>query len=298
MLSNALVFANGKGGVGKTSMAANVAGLAAVSGWPTLLVDLDPQGNIGSDLGYWRTDRDDQGQGLLKAVVGDDVPDAIQVRDHLHVIAGGSFTEELGAVLQARIRTEPKSLADVRDAIARHVADSPIQYSLIVIDTPPATSILVDAAMTAAHYVVVPTKGDAGSLNGLQVTADKFARIRTDMNADLAVLGVALFGFGAGDKRLVAEAREQLERDLADVDIPVFDAFIRDSRKSGTDMRRLGQLAHEYEKSALEAEPFWKNLRRGRSERTDSYSQASGGLADDYQRLTTEILSAFTAGMA
>ena len=44
MLDNALMFGNGKGGVGKTSLAANVAGLAAQSGWRVLTIDLDPQG--------------------------------------------------------------------------------------------------------------------------------------------------------------------------------------------------------------------------------------------------------------
>ncbi|HKZ29483.1 MAG TPA: ParA family protein, partial [Acidimicrobiia bacterium] len=44
MLTNTIAFANGKGGVGKTSVTANVAGIAALSGWRVLTVDLDPQG--------------------------------------------------------------------------------------------------------------------------------------------------------------------------------------------------------------------------------------------------------------
>ena len=50
-LQNAVAIANGKGGVGKTSITANVAGTAALSGWKVLAVDLDPQGNLGNDLG-------------------------------------------------------------------------------------------------------------------------------------------------------------------------------------------------------------------------------------------------------
>ena len=297
MLHNAIVVANGKGGVGKTSVAANVAGLAAANEWPTLLVDLDPQGNLGTDLGYWGSEVDDQGQGLLAAVVSGDAPTAVQVRPNLTAIPGGQHTEELAAIVQTRISKEPKRLLDIRDALARHIASQAVPYSLVVIDTPPATSMLVDAAFAAAHYLVVPTKGDAGSLNGLQVTAEKFARIRSTLNPDLEVLGVALFGFGANDTRLVAEARTQLEKDLLDTDIRVFDTFIRDSRKSGTDMRRLGQLAHEYDNSASEAEPFWKALRdRSRTAR-ESFSQASGGLAGDYQKLTREVLAAFTEAL-
>ncbi len=52
MIPNSILVLNGKGGVGKTSLTANLAGLAALSGWRVLAVDLDPQGNLGRDLGY------------------------------------------------------------------------------------------------------------------------------------------------------------------------------------------------------------------------------------------------------
>ena len=52
MLEQAIAIANGKGGVGKSSPVANIAAIAAASNWRVLIVDLDPQGNVGSDLGY------------------------------------------------------------------------------------------------------------------------------------------------------------------------------------------------------------------------------------------------------
>jgi CO dehydrogenase nickel-insertion accessory protein CooC1 len=51
MIPNTILVMNGKGGVGKTSLVANLGGLAAFAGWRTLLVDTDPQGNLGRDLG-------------------------------------------------------------------------------------------------------------------------------------------------------------------------------------------------------------------------------------------------------
>ena len=59
---------NGKGGVGKTSLVANLAGSAAASGWRTLVVDLDQQGNLESRFGYQSAS--DQGASLVAALRG------------------------------------------------------------------------------------------------------------------------------------------------------------------------------------------------------------------------------------
>src|SRR5712691_10386683 len=66
MIPSCVMVSNGKGGVLKTSLAANLSGLAAVSGWSVLAVDLDPQGNLATDLGC--LDRSDGGEALLRAV--------------------------------------------------------------------------------------------------------------------------------------------------------------------------------------------------------------------------------------
>ena len=50
-IERSIMLFNGKGGVGKTSIAANLAGLAALGGWKVLVVDLDKQGNLARDFG-------------------------------------------------------------------------------------------------------------------------------------------------------------------------------------------------------------------------------------------------------
>ncbi len=298
--SNVVIIANGKGGVGKTSLSANIAGLAALSGWRTLLVDLDPQGNLGTDLGYWAdAEVDDQGLGMLEAATGGRIPAVVTVRPNLDVVPGGRYTEDLSALLQARRASDPAALFCVRDAIQRCVDAEPDGYHLVMIDTPPAVGVLVDAAFAAGDYLIVPTRGDPASLNGIQITAERFARVRTDLNPGLEVLGIALFGLGANDTRIIASTRQQLARDLGAAGPLVFKTFIRDSRKSGIDTRARGLLAYEYEEAAAEADPFWKTLQR--MDRRDdfpsnppSFSRSASGLAQDYQFLTTEILQAIT----
>ena len=54
MIPNSILTINGKGGVGKTSLVANIAGLTAGSGWRVLAIDTDPQGSASwwSDRGH------------------------------------------------------------------------------------------------------------------------------------------------------------------------------------------------------------------------------------------------------
>src|SRR3954453_2473359 len=68
-MSRVICVANGKGGVNKTSIVANIGGLAAAGGYRTLLVDLDPQGDLSDDLGFYANPADDHGQQLAAAIL-------------------------------------------------------------------------------------------------------------------------------------------------------------------------------------------------------------------------------------
>jgi cellulose biosynthesis protein BcsQ len=283
-ISNAVAVANGKGGVGKSSITANVAGTAALSGWKVLAVDLDPQGNLGNDLGYNQRGDSDDGRGLLRAVVsGDPLEPLTGVRDNLDVVPGGEAIDELVAILTTRQHRDPQSVDSVAAAL-RPIAH---RYQLILIDCPPAGGVLLDTALTAVRFLVIPTKRDSGSLDGFVRVARRFAHVRAGTNPSLELLGVVLFDFGTQDKRMLADTRAELERDL-DGAAPVFDAFIRNSRRAPGDMRDRGLLAYEYEVAAAQATPWYQDRDGPR------FSASAPGLAEDYQRLTAEMLSAIT----
>ncbi|MBP5926792.1 ParA family protein, partial [Streptomyces sp. LBUM 1483] len=67
-LRHTYVIANGKGGVGKTTLASNLAGLVAADGASVLLIDVNGQGNVGRDLGYRNTATDDEGEAFYDAL--------------------------------------------------------------------------------------------------------------------------------------------------------------------------------------------------------------------------------------
>src|ERR1700712_5236535 len=83
-LERTIAVINGKGGVQKTTVAANVGGLLAASGYRVLLVDMDPQGNLAEDLGYTGGEIDDAGQALAASLTfGGPLVPATEVRQNL-----------------------------------------------------------------------------------------------------------------------------------------------------------------------------------------------------------------------
>ena len=289
MQSNSIAVVNGKGGVGKTSISANLAGSAALSDWKVLVIDLDSQANLGRDLGYLKAGRTDEGAGLLDAVVkGTKLEPLRNERPNLDVVPAGESTDELVRHLQKQGRAGLESL----DAALASVAH---EYDLVVLDCPPQAGAIQDAALVAAHYLIIPTSFDAGSIDGLSRVASRFQDICVAENPALELLAVVLFGFGARDKRILAEVRAQLETALGGA-APVLETMIRHVRRAAYDMRERGVLAYEYEASAASAPRWYQALREGSAPPT--FSSGAGGLAGDYYQLTREVLRLFAERQA
>jgi chromosome partitioning protein len=287
MLRNLVLVLNGKGGVGKSTLTANLAGLAALSGWKVLAVDLDRQGNLARDLGY--LDRSDNGASMVDAFNGTgDVLVIRGVRENLDVIAGGRRLDLVVAQLQAEMaRGNLKAL----DGLERALAPLAGEYNLILLDSAPGEALVHLTAARAARAVLIPTKTDDASIDGLSPVGEVLAN-QADANPDVEVLGVVIMFAPAGAKRLVSDARRKLE-ELAGDSFPVFQSTIRSVPAIADACRDAGKLAHEYESDAGKAESFWKARRAGR--KAESFSAAAPNLAGDYQALANEVLERFAS---
>jgi cellulose biosynthesis protein BcsQ len=301
VLQQAICVVNGKGGTGKTSIVANVGGLLAAADYRVLCVDMDPQGNLGRDLGY--LDRSDGGQGLAAAVIagGGASPEPLRdVRPGLDVICGGEHIEDLSGVLASRINRGRGGIeVEVRDRLAPLAGD----YDVVLIDCPPGNRPLQQQALTASHYALIPVRSDDASLDGLVRVAELFAAVRETHNPGIELLGVVLFGVGSRSRRIAEAARGAVARDLGDPSL-VFGAEIRHVEGPAQDCRRLGRLVHEIEADLPDAQRArfaWLRARRGEGggkHRPDPESVAAATqlaasaphLAGDYQRLAEELL--------
>lgn len=285
-LSRVIVVANGKGGAGKTGVATNLAGLAALAGWRTLFIELDPQGDAGRIFGYyWRSDSDD-GQSILNVAMtanGTLTPALREVRPNLDVAPGGAKLDDLEAIVQSRTNRGKYDVTLLAKALLP-IADN---YDLIVIDTPPTRPLLLQLALTAARWVLVPTKPGRNSIMGLATLARELEHV-TDTNPDLEILGAVLFDVEAQAKVIRAQAIDDINQVL-DGAAPVFSNIIRHASKAAVAAEERGKLIHELAEEVENAPPFYEALRAGKP--VQQQPGSAPALAQDYVLLTQEILT-------
>lgn len=296
--SNGRVVAvvNGKGGVGKTTITANVGGMLAAGGARVLLIDLDPQGNLAEELGYAGTPVDDDGLGLAQALAfGTAVTPQAGVRDNLDVLVGGAQLDMAAAGLTMRSHKDARGAKTaLADAIAGYVQD----YDLILLDCPPGQETLQQAALAAARWALIPVKTDASSRKGLRDVARRLEAV-VDINPDLDLLGVVLFGVNRAARRVSDTARAAITDDLGSVDA-VFATAIRHAEAAAQETRDRGLLAYELEEAVLAAPKWYERLRGAAAGQTSDggegpRSRSATGLAEDFQALGKEIIARIAA---
>lgn len=291
-LARVIALINGKGGVGKTSVTANVAGQLARSRYRVLVVDLDLGGNLGLDFGYAQRGLGDYGRGVVEAVArGAALPRIEQVRDGLDVVPGGRLLEHLQAL-------DYSASVPVPEAFADRLAQAAASYDIVLIDCAPGNPVLQRTALLASRYVVIPTRTDPAGWDGLRMVHPLVEQARV-ANPALTYLGVVIFAHQTIARAILARTRSQLTADVGDV-IPLFDTTIRYSEASAHDCRRRGQLAHELARDAVEATRERLELLRSRKRDEthrlpDSLSGSASSLSQDYASLSREILTRIAA---
>jgi chromosome partitioning protein len=187
MLACTICVANQKGGVGKTTSAVNLATGLADLGYPTLLIDCDPQGNAASFVGL------EPSPGLYQLVVEHRKP--AEVVQHLEkigypamgLIAGDSATVDLETLLRTSPRFNPATV--LRDALRPFKSNGHSKPTIIIIDTAPSLSSIQVAALNAADWLLVPALPEFASETGIGALSASVSELK-EMGASLELLGI------------------------------------------------------------------------------------------------------------
>jgi chromosome partitioning protein len=188
------VVFNQKGGVGKSSIACNLAAVSAASGLRTLLIDLDAQANSTH---------------YLTGMTGEEIPAGIAEFfkqtlssgpfarkgsvdiyetpfDNLHVVTATAELADLQPKLESRYKIN--KLRGLLESLSE-------DYERIYLDTPPALNFYTVSALIASDRVLIPFDCDSFSRQALYGLLREIDELREDHNDELAVEGIVVNQF-------------------------------------------------------------------------------------------------------
>ena len=179
-----IAFSNQKGGVGKTTTCVNLSAYLANKGYKCLIVDLDPQGNATSGLGFAKSDV----KNSIYNVMIDDMPieDAVVKTcvDGLDLLP--SNIDLAGAEVElVYIKEREHVLKKVLEK-AKNV------YDFITIDCPPSLGLLTINALASADTVIIPIQSEYYALEGLSQLMNTIKLVVKHLNEKLKIEGVVL----------------------------------------------------------------------------------------------------------
>jgi chromosome partitioning protein len=200
-------IANQKGGVGKTTTATNLAAGLASHKQRVLLVDLDPQGNATMGSGI---DKSGIEHTLYSVLIGEcAITEAVVHSDTGHYDVLPANRELAGAEIDL-VGMQEREL-QLKNAISS-VND---KYDFILIDCPPALSLLTLNGLAAAHGVIIPMQCEYFALEGLSDLVNTIKRVHRNINQELTLIGLLRVMF---DPRVTLQQQvsAQLEQHFGD----------------------------------------------------------------------------------
>ena len=206
-------IANQKGGVGKTTTAVNVAACIAEAGYPTILVDVDPQANATVGLGLPKFGEPSVYDVLVGRVAAVDALRPTEI-ENLRILPAHPDLAASSVELPREAGSETRlanALAPLRDEAA-----------YIILDCPPSLGPLTINALVAADRVIVPVQTEYFALEGLAGLLDTLALVQRELNPRLAVAGM-LLTMHDGRTRLGRDVEREVREHFPEL---VFDTVI------------------------------------------------------------------------
>ncbi len=211
-MSEVIVIANQKGGVGKTTTAVNLAASLAVAEKKVLLIDSDPQANATTSLGFHRNDYEFN---IYHVLIGTKKLKEIILKTELptlHLAPSNIGLVGIEKEYYDASNTQGRELV-LKKAIANVLKD----YDYIIIDSPPALGPMTINALSASNSVIIPIQCEFFALEGLAQLLNTIKLVRKSINPKLSIKGFLPTMFSIQNnlsKQVLADLKQHFESKL------------------------------------------------------------------------------------
>lgn len=214
-MTHIIAIANQKGGVGKTTTAVNLSAALAESGKKVLVVDMDPQGNTTAGFGIEKTE--------LEKTVYDMMIDECTAKEAVINTQYQNLDVLPSNIDLSGAEIELLEVDDKEYILKKGIASIKKKYDFIIIDCPPALSILTINALTTADSVLVPIQCEYYALEGLSLLIHTIDLVKERLNSSLYIDGVVFTMFDSRtnlSNQVVENVKENLTSRVYDTVIP------------------------------------------------------------------------------
>ncbi|MTK14086.1 MAG: ParA family protein [Clostridiaceae bacterium] len=207
---------NQKGGVGKTTTSINLSSYLAMQGYKILNIDIDPQGNTTSGLGFDKRSLTESMYDILTSdATIDEIAKKSELIDNFYLIP--STMELAGAEVELISK-------DNRENILKNkISNMKSKFDYIFIDCPPSLGLLTINALTASDSVLIPIQCEFYALEGVGQLINTIQLVKKSLNKNLEVEGVIMSMYDGRTKlsnEVVSEVKSYFKDNVYETTIP------------------------------------------------------------------------------